>query len=150
MQHIACIHAKTTLYENQSCIFSTTKTIKLGIIKFTMTYDGFNIYTSTSSDCFGTVKLLISESSSDKRCFPACSSISADGLTGCDLVDDHCTPSCPPGYVLPRGQSGQRFQCGRTTDYRWTPLHRLPLCTGTTLRGIVVILSSFNTLQAID
>ena len=128
-------------------VFSQQLKKKVGII---MTYDWFNSYTSTSSDCFRTVKLLITELSSDKLCFPACSSISVDGLTGCDLVDDHCTPSCPPGYVLPRGQSGQRFQCGRTTDYRWTPLHRLPLCTGTTLCGIAVILSLFNTLQAIN
>ncbi|WAR19021.1 SVEP1-like protein [Mya arenaria] len=58
-----------------------------------------------------------------------CEDISGDGVVTCTLDDDECTPACPPGYVLPRGQANQHFQCGYSTDFRWAPLHRLPICT---------------------
>ncbi|XP_052788455.1 uncharacterized protein LOC128223205 [Mya arenaria] len=59
---------------------------------------------------------------------PVCGApISVGGVT-CELIDGECEVTCPPGYVLPRGQGNQNFRCGEETDFKWLPLNRLPIC----------------------
>ena len=52
-----------------------------------------------------------------------------DGIGQCDLHDDLCEASCPLGYILPRGQQKQTFQCGQSTNFTWNPFQRLPICS---------------------
>ncbi|KAL4219042.1 hypothetical protein ACF0H5_021625 [Mactra antiquata] len=58
-----------------------------------------------------------------------CEMAETEGVTYCELENETCIASCPAGYVLPRGQERQQFQCGQSTNHDWTPLHRLPICT---------------------
>ena len=48
--------------------------------------------------------------------------------TICELNNDECTPSCPEGRVLPKGQREQKFRCGVSTNYEWVPMKNLPIC----------------------
>ncbi|XP_052224056.1 uncharacterized protein LOC127839713 [Dreissena polymorpha] len=60
---------------------------------------------------------------------PECEAPIIDGIGQCDLHDDLCEASCPLGYILPRGQQKQTFQCGQSTNFTWNPFQRLPICS---------------------
>ena len=48
--------------------------------------------------------------------------------TFCVLEDEECVPVCKEGRILPKGQLEQKFRCGISTNYKWVPLERLPIC----------------------
>ncbi|XP_045199207.2 uncharacterized protein LOC123553574 [Mercenaria mercenaria] len=62
---------------------------------------------------------------------PACDPPEVEGVATCNITDDECEATCPPGYVMPRGQQQQMFRCGESTNYNWIPMNRLPICAET-------------------
>ena len=60
--------------------------------------------------------------------FSECDDLTDESGTICILKGDECTPTCPEGRVLPKGQHQQKYRCGISTNFEWIPLNRLPVC----------------------